>query len=292
VRTIRLLTVAALALALSAETRAPARTDSRDLIARLQGPRVAAHRGGYGLPDSNTVARFEAARRQGVDIVETDLRLSKDRVVFLFHNSLLDHVTRCTGPIASHTAAQIERCHLRGLDRGPDRFESALRWSGGRVVIDAEFKTAAVVQPAIDLVRRHHAYEWVYFQVGNSPETYQAARSYDARVALEAAPRGPHGEQWLAELLAKRDPHLVLIQLHPDFLSSEILRSIHASDKLASLNAWLLASEKSGASCAKVFDLGIDVAVTNAADLCAAQRDEARASPRRSTPAPASPSTP
>ncbi|MGH7290269.1 MAG: hypothetical protein ACREJT_03610 [Myxococcota bacterium] len=40
-----------------------------DLLARLRGPRAAAHRGGYGLPDSNTVARFEIARRQGVDIV-------------------------------------------------------------------------------------------------------------------------------------------------------------------------------------------------------------------------------
>src|SRR5262245_40831915 len=142
-----------------------------DLVSRLSGPRVAAHRGGYGLPDSNTVARFEIARRQGADIVETDLRVSRDGVVFLFHNALLDKVTSCTGPFASRSAAELAQCHLLGLDRGPDRFEDALRWSHGRVVIDAELKSPEVAEPAIDLVRQHAAYDWVYFQVGNGLDT-------------------------------------------------------------------------------------------------------------------------
>ena len=282
---LRIIALAALALALTGESRVSPPEDARDLLARVRGPHVAAHRGGYGFPDSNTVARFEVARRQGVDIVETDLRLSKDGAVFLFHDSLLDRVTNCKGEIASHTAAELGRCHLNGLDRGPDRFEAALRWSRGRVVIDAELKTGAVTRAAVDLVRRHHAYDWVYFQVGNGLRTYQAVRDYDTRVAVEAAPRGPNGERFLAELLAKRDPHLLLIQLHPDFLSKEILDSIRAGDKLTSLNAWLLGSEENAASCSRVFELGIDVAVTNSPELCAKQRDEARASQRKSTPA-------
>ena len=284
--------LAALALALTAETRAPAGAGSRDLLARLRGPRVAAHRGGFGFPDSNTVARFELARRQGVDIVETDLRTSSDGVVFLFHDTLMDHATNCTGPFASHTAAEIDRCRLNGLDRGPDRFEAALRWSRGRVVIDAELKTGSATRPAIDLVRRYRAYDWVYFQVGNGLRTYQGVRDYDARVAVEAAPRGPRGEHWLAELLAKRDPRLVLIQLHPDFMSSRILSSIRESKKLTSLNAWLLGSETDGPSCAHVYALGIDVAVSNSAERCAKQRDETRAAERGSAPAAHSAATP
>jgi len=276
-RRIRRTAVAALALALCAGARAQTPSDTDALVARLRGPRVAAHRGGYGFPDSNTVARFEIARRLGADIVETDLRLSKDQVVFMFHDSLMDHRTSCTGPISSHTAAEIERCHLNGLDRGPDRFEAALQWSRGRVVIDAELKTGEVTRQAIDLVRRYGAYDWVYFQVGNGLKTYRGVRDYDSRVAVEAAPQGPDGERYLAQLLAERDPRLVLIQLHPAFMSSEILRSIHASEKLTSLNAWRLAPEEKAATCDRVFALGIDVAVTNAPELCARQRDEARA---------------
>ena len=141
------------------------------LANRLATHRVAAHRGGYDVPDSNTVARFEIARQQGADIVETDLRVSKDGVVFLFHNEFLDDVTSCKGPFASRTAAELDHCHLRGLDHGPDRFEAALQWSRGRVVIDAELKSAEVTEAAIDLVRRYAAYDWVYFQVGNGLDT-------------------------------------------------------------------------------------------------------------------------
>jgi glycerophosphoryl diester phosphodiesterase len=246
--------------------------------------RVAAHRGGYGMPDSNTVARFELARQQGADIVETDLRVSKDGVVFLFHNALLDKVTNCTGPFAKRTAAELAHCHLRGLERGPDRFEDALRWSEGRVVVDAELKAADATEPAIDLVRRYGAYDWVYFQVGNGLDTYRRVRRYDARVALEAAPHGPRGEQWLAELLAKRDPRLLLIQLHPDFLSERVREAVRAAGKRTSINAWTLAPETAAASCTDVFARGIDVAVTNAPKSCAGQRDQAIASSSAAAP--------
>jgi glycerophosphoryl diester phosphodiesterase len=280
VKILHTLALAALALALTGGTKTPAPGPPAppDLMARLGGLRVAAHRGGYGFPDSNTVPRFERTRLLGVDIVETDLRVSKDGVVFLAHNTRLDNVTKCTGEFASHTADELERCHLNGTQHGPSRFEDALLWSKGRVVIDAELKTVDAVKPAIDLVRKYQAYEWVYFQVGNGLRVYQAVRSYDARAALEASPRGARGMHWLGKLLEQRDPRLVLIQLHPDFVSPEILRQVHVSGKLASMDAWQLEPEENGATCARLFELGVDVAVTNAPELCAKQRDEARAS--------------
>ena len=267
---------ALLAAALLFAAAAPA---PDELAARLSTPRVAAHRGGFGVPDSNTVARFEIARGQGADIVETDLRLSKDGVVYLFHNALMDRVTSCTGPFASHTSAEIDACHLTGLGHGPDRFEDALRWSRGRVVLDAELKTPDVSEAAIDLVRRYDAYDWVYFQVGNGLSTYERVRRYDRRVALEASPRGANGERWLAALLAKNDPRLLIIQLHPDFYSRKILQAVRDGGKRTSMNAWTLAPETDAASCDATYARGIDIAVTNAPASCASQRDRMFAAP-------------
>lgn len=266
--------VAAAALALSLAAGSGPGNDP--LLARLRGPQVAAHRGGYGFPDSNTVARFEATRQLGVEIFETDLRVSKDGVVFLFHNERLDKVTNCKGRLADRTAEELASCHLNGLDRGPDRFEDALRWSRGRVVLDAEFKVREAVRPAIDLVRRYDAWDWIYFQVGNGLSVYQAVREYDSRVALEASPRGPRREEWLAELLAAHDPRLVSIQLHPDFLSDDLLRRVHGAGKVASLNSFQLERETDGATCARPFELGIDIAVSNAPEGCLKQRAAAR----------------
>lgn len=262
---------AAATVSLACATVSPA--PPADLAARLRGLRVAAHRGGHGFPDSNTVARFELTRRLGVDVVETDLRVSKDGVVFLFHDELLDRTTNCTGTLASHSSDELARCHLRGLDRGPDRFEDALRWSAGRVVIDAEFKTGDAVRPAIDLLRKYDAYEWVYFQVGDGLRTYQQARDYDARAGLEAQPRS---ERSLHALLERSDSRLVLIQLRPGFFSPELVASVHGAGKLVSLNAWLLEPESAVASCTRAFALGIDVAVTDTPGSCVNQRDAAR----------------
>ncbi|HTO07174.1 MAG TPA: glycerophosphodiester phosphodiesterase family protein [Myxococcota bacterium] len=264
----------AAALALLLAAGCSARKDP--LLERLRGPQVAAHRGGFGFPDSNTVARFELTRQLGVEVFETDLRLSKDGVVFLFHNERLDKVTDCQGRLADRTADELSHCHLNGLERGPDRFEDALRWAAGRVVLDAELKAREAVRPAIDLVAKYGAWDWVYFQVGSGLRVYQAVRDYDSRVALEASPRGPRAEEWLAALLAARDSRLLSIQLHPDFLSDELVGRVHSAGKVASLNAFQLAPETEGASCTRVFEAGVDIAVTNAPEPCLKQRDGAR----------------
>jgi glycerophosphoryl diester phosphodiesterase len=264
---------------------APVRTqaDERPLTARLHGLLVAAHRGGHPFPDSNTVERFEAARLEGADIVETDLQVSSDGVPFLFHDGELDPTTTCKGAFSRRTAAEIERCNLVGLDHGPERFEAALAWSQGRVIIDAELKSAEVTKPAVELVRRYGAYEWVYFQVRNGWERYTDVRVLDDRIAVEAGPQGRHGERQLDRLLAMNDPHVVVIQLHPDMLTRENLDKIHRSGKLASIDAWYVAHERKlpfwpffePSACAQVFAQGVDIAVTNTPRACAAQRDAA-----------------
>src|SRR5262249_40065606 len=140
--------------------------ENATLRERLAGLHVSAHQGGYWFRNSNTIERFGKAVSAGADIVETDLQVSKDGVPFLFHDSYLDPDTECSGPFSAALAVRIEQCTLKGMHHGPQPFEDALIWSQGKVVIDAEFKTPEVIKPAIDLVRKYSAYEWVYFQTG------------------------------------------------------------------------------------------------------------------------------
>jgi glycerophosphoryl diester phosphodiesterase len=268
--------VCALACLLAASAPAVRAADELPLAERLRQHPIVAHRGGYPYDDSNTLTRFEQARLAGAPVVEMDLRLSSDGVVFLFHDKSLQYATDCKGPFESLTAAQIERCKLKGLDRGPDRFERILQWSQGRVVLDAELKTASVVKPAIELVRRYGAYEWVYFQVRNGLALYREVRKYDARVALEAAPVGPHAKLYFDQLLALNDPKLLIMQLHAETLSAENLRRLHESGKLTSMDAWRVTPERTWsfwpfsrtASCLDVWRHGIDIAITNDPEDC------------------------
>lgn len=259
-----------------------ARAQEVSLADRLRGMRVAAHRGGYWHPDSNTLSRFDTARRQGADIVETDLRLSKDGIPMVFHDGDLGDETDCTGPVGARTASELAACHLNGATHGPETFESVLAWSHGRVVVDAELKERAVAAAAFEVVRRHDAYEWVYFQTGNNVQLYDAVRGLDPRVALEFTPRGRHADAQLAHVLAARDPRLLIIQLHPELLTPRNLMLIRQSGKLSSMDAWRYGTEYERplwpfgrtAACAAVFAAGIDIAITNDPRACAEQRDQ------------------
>jgi glycerophosphoryl diester phosphodiesterase len=247
---------------------------------RLAGLRVGAHQGGYQFADSNTIERFEKAAAQGADIVETDLQASSDGVPFLFHDAYLDPDTECSGRFASAPAAMIEACNLVGLKHGAQRFEDALAWSRGRIVIDAEFNTPDVIRPAIDLVRRYAAYEWVYFQIGEGEEFYDQARAYDPYVALEAVPAGKEAQSTLDHLLARNDPRLISVQIHPDLATSANLQAIARAGKLISADAFRFGTEHRWAFwpfrtafCSGVYRLGVNIAVSNVPDSCAAQRN-------------------
>jgi glycerophosphoryl diester phosphodiesterase family protein len=271
-------------LVIGAGFSAEAQAEEPSLLERLIGFHVCAHRGGYWFANSNTIERFEAARREGVDVVETDLQLSRDGVPFLFHDSTLDRATTCRGPFSSYSARALAGCRLHHLAHGPERFEAALQWSQGRVMIDAEFKSRAVVRPAIDLVRRYAAYEWVYFQVGARPELYDEARGYDGYVALEAAPRGRTGQSTLDHLLALPDPRLISVQLHPGLATTANIDAIHRSSRLAAADGFRFGTERRWAVwpfqrlafCTDLYRLGVDIAVTNVPDSCVEQRDAAR----------------
>lgn len=256
--------------------------EEQTLRARLAGLHVSAHQGGYQFADSNTIERFRKAVKQGADIVETDLQVSSDGVPFMFHDSYLDPDTDCTGLVSAASAAKIERCTLNGLHHGAQPFEAALIWSGGKVVIDAEFKTPDVIKPAIDLVRKYGAYEWVYFQTGEGTQLYEMARAYDPYVALEAVPSGKTAQSTLDSLLARGDPRLISVQIHPDIATTANLAAIARSGKLISADAFRFGTEfRWGlwpfrtAFCSGVYQLGVNIAISNVPDSCAAQRANA-----------------
>lgn len=75
-----------------------------------------AHRGlhGPGRPE-NGLSAFRAAAAAGHGI-ELDVRLSRDGVATVFHDSGLERLTGASGPVAARTAAELARIRLLGSD--------------------------------------------------------------------------------------------------------------------------------------------------------------------------------
>ena len=74
---------------------------------------VVAHRGDWRYAPENSIAAIEHSIEIGVDIVELDLQLSKDSVLFVIHDSSLDRTTTGKGKISQWTADSLRTLKLK-----------------------------------------------------------------------------------------------------------------------------------------------------------------------------------
>lgn len=70
---------------------------------------VIAHRGGAGLWPENTLYAFERAAALGADVIETDVRATKDGELVVFHDDDVNRTTDGAGPLAALTLAELKR---------------------------------------------------------------------------------------------------------------------------------------------------------------------------------------
>lgn len=114
-------------------------------------PLVVGHRGNSGLAPENTAVAFAQARAAGADMIETDVRLTVDGELFLFHDGTGARTTnvaevfpdRADAPITSFTAAE-----LRQLDAGAWFGEE---FAGEKILFLAELPAAVDFELGINL---------------------------------------------------------------------------------------------------------------------------------------------
>ncbi|WP_411125640.1 glycerophosphodiester phosphodiesterase [Streptomyces sp. x-19] len=108
------------------------------------------HRGMMGVEPENTLRSFERAEREGVDVIELDLHLSKDGALVVMHDPDVDRTTDGTGPIAERTLAE-----LRELDAGQGEripvFEDVV--DAVQLPLQAEIKDVAAARALAEVVR-------------------------------------------------------------------------------------------------------------------------------------------
>ena len=67
----------------------------------LKFPLVIAHRGYKSRYPENTLASFEAAIQYGVEMIELDVTLTKDRKMIVIHDDTVDRTTNGSGMVAT-----------------------------------------------------------------------------------------------------------------------------------------------------------------------------------------------
>ncbi len=139
-------------------------------------PRVVAHRGDSKNFPENTLPAFISATKMGIDVVETDIHITKDGELVIWHDPTLERNTDGSGRIEDHTLKELKNydagytfsqdggkthpfrgqgvkiCTLsEALEACPDQ----------RFNIDLKTKCPEIVDKYIETIRSHKAEERV-----------------------------------------------------------------------------------------------------------------------------------
>lgn len=104
---------------------------------------VVAHRGDWRYAPENSIAAIEHSIAVGVDVVELDLQLSKDSVLFVIHDSKLDRTTTGKGKISDWTADSLRTLKLKNgagirTMHSLPTLEEAMLTAKGRVLVNLD----------------------------------------------------------------------------------------------------------------------------------------------------------
>jgi glycerophosphoryl diester phosphodiesterase len=114
---------------------------------------IVAHRGNRARCPENSAAAFSLAIEEGADVVETDLRPSRDGVFVCFHDSRLERMSTGRGHLETHTLEELASLRLRfqgliGEERIPT-LETLVGLSPSGVALALELKSPRFVEPEI-----------------------------------------------------------------------------------------------------------------------------------------------
>ena len=174
-------------------------------------PLLVAHRGGAKLAPENTLEAFERGIVDwGADMLEMDVRLTRDGHVVVIHDATLDRTTSGSGPVIAHRLDEV-----KALDAGYQfRDLQGLHSHRGRgltvptlgevlrafpdVWVNVEVKEARVAAPAVRVVDEHGARDRVLIAAEKEAWRHDVRR-YDG-------PWGASRSQVLRFLISHRLP--------------------------------------------------------------------------------------
>jgi hypothetical protein len=109
--------------AIPKETPAEAKRRHERVAKRRQGIDIICHRGSSELAHENTLEAFRATFELGGDGNEFDIRITKDGVLVVFHDDMLDRLLEAYGDVSDFTWQELKQFRFRN----PGRFGEQCR---------------------------------------------------------------------------------------------------------------------------------------------------------------------
>ena len=210
------------AAAIGAAASGFGQTRTESLRARLlsgdrDGVFTASHRADWKLAPENSLAALEIAIRNGVEIVETDVRRTKDGHLVILHDPHVERVTNGRGYVADMTLEELKRLNLRDAlgQTTPEKIPTLAEYMSaakGRVWLyldKAGQDGGALVPQILALAKSHGTLEETVFVLDWPYEKARAVFGGDLEKVLYCPvieDKIPDLESYVDEWLAKFKP--------------------------------------------------------------------------------------
>jgi glycerophosphoryl diester phosphodiesterase len=183
-----LLMVALVATSLSCIAAKPAKkaenlTRAQRIYAELHNPSskqvlVASHRADWRNFPENSLEAIESAIKMGVDIIELDIKMTKDGHLILMHDKKVDRTTNCKGLVSDYTLAEMKDMVLRAGQGVKTRYkvptlEEALILCKDRAVINVDHGYQFYDEVMV-LLDKHNMHDQVLIKGKEEPAVVQA----------------------------------------------------------------------------------------------------------------------
>lgn len=129
--------------------------------------KIIGHRGARGLAPENTIAALQKGLKHHVDMLEFDLRVTKDGVVILHHDAAL------TDPGGNQLViAETDYAVLKKHKPDLSTFAEVLDATGHTVPLYAEVKGGVPIQPIVKVIESYLGKGWAndYFLLGSKSQ--------------------------------------------------------------------------------------------------------------------------
>jgi glycerophosphoryl diester phosphodiesterase len=127
--------------------------------ARASSVLVIAHRGGI-FPDipENTLSNFRMAIQQGTDVIEVDLRSSRDGQILIMHDETLDRTTNGSGNISHFTLEELKQLDAGGGERIPTFVDllKIIEDTRAKLLLDIKKGPLLNIGKVITLIEQYH----------------------------------------------------------------------------------------------------------------------------------------
>ena len=230
---------------------------------------VAAHRAAHLNHPENSIPAIKAAIEMGVDILELDVKVTKDGIPILMHDRTINRTTTGTGEPSDFTYKEL--MELRLIHNGDTTkekiptFKQALKLAKGKALIDIDIKTDKL-DPIITEIKRQNLEDHVFW-FDNDYEALDYVESIDEDFIL--MPRA-YSYEMADSAITRFQPELIHIDF--SFYDNTVVKLIKANKARVWINALgepdkLLAEGKEDEALERLLKHGANVIQTDQPEL-------------------------